>query len=101
MASKEINNQDNEQNSEEQQSYEELVSKKEKLEEELKQIETQIYRLESSYLEETWPHGNVVKGWDGFASNRRAPGQKKSRFKDTDRLFSYSSATSSLNQKQE
>lgn len=77
--------------------YKELLEKRQRIEEELIKLEQQIHKLEMSYLEETWAFGNVLKGFDGYLSNRSRPSSsqfKKTRFKETDRLFSYSSYTS-------
>lgn len=83
-------------------SEEELFAKRRKLEDDIKKLETQIYHLESSYLEETWSTGNVVKGWDGYVTSRNRPStatarSSRFRFKDTDRIFSFSSSTSAKN----
>uniref|UniRef100_A0A7S3NL07 Chromatin modification-related protein MEAF6 n=1 Tax=Aureoumbra lagunensis TaxID=44058 RepID=A0A7S3NL07_9STRA len=51
-------------------------------------IQKNIYSREGEYLEKT-PHGNVIKGWDGFLDTRTGSLQKR-RFDDRDRLFSYS-----------
>lgn len=85
-------------------STEELLEKKKEVEEEIKRIEDQIYNLETSYLEETWFIGNVVKGFEGFLSNRSRSStshMKKSKYKDTDRLFSNSSANTKIEQTKE
>lgn len=80
-------------------STEELLEKKKELEEELKRVEDQIHHLETSYLEETWYIGNVVKGFEGFLSNRSRSStshMKKSKYKDSDRLFSNSSGNTKI-----
>lgn len=67
------------------------LARRRELEEELHKLERQIYNLESSYLDETWNLGNVVKGFDGYLSSRAKIQQRKSKFRDQDRIFSSSS----------
>jgi chromatin modification-related protein EAF6 len=77
----------------------ELYDKKRELEEDMKKIDSQIYKLETSYLLETQLTGNVVKGFDGFISLRSrvsGVGQKRIKFKDSDRWFSNSSSTAKI-----
>lgn len=80
----------------------ELIERKRELEEELRRIETQIYQLETTYLESTFSGGgNVIRGLEGFVSFRaRASNTHLKRagvkFKETDRWFSGSSATSKI-----
>ncbi|KAK8940082.1 hypothetical protein KSP40_PGU015802 [Platanthera guangdongensis] len=45
-----------------------LLSKRDKLQEELRSIEKQVYDLETSYLQESNQCGNVLKGFEGFLS---------------------------------
>ncbi|THG10836.1 hypothetical protein TEA_026514 [Camellia sinensis var. sinensis] len=45
-----------------------LLGKREKLQEELHNIEKQVYELETSYLQESSHFGNALKGFDGFLS---------------------------------
>jgi len=78
----------------------ELKEKKRELSEQLADLEVQIYRLETNYLEDTAAtnSGNIFRGWDGYlqarARNPQPPAMKKQRsVKDADRLFSLSSAT--------
>lgn len=73
-----------------------LMSKKQKLQEELRTIEKQVYELETSYLQESSNFGNVWKGFEGFlSSSKNSTNLKRSRkFQLEDRLFSLSSVTS-------
>mmetsp|Transcript_49252 Transcript_49252/g.157730 ORF Transcript_49252/g.157730 Transcript_49252/m.157730 type:complete len:138 (-) Transcript_49252:49-462(-) len=72
-----------------------LITRKEKLEEELRNVEKQVYDLETSYLHDHSTNGNIIKGFEGFLSANKATSLKKARtFKAEDRLFSLSSLTS-------
>ncbi|ONK66307.1 uncharacterized protein A4U43_C06F6340 [Asparagus officinalis] len=72
-----------------------LVGKREKLKEELRMIERQVYDLETSYLQESSQYGSVLKGFEGFLSLSKSTNMKRSRkFQPEDRLFSLSSVTS-------
>jgi hypothetical protein len=81
-------------------SIEALEARRNKLIDDLRIVERQIYTLEESYIEETQSVGNVVKGWDGFATAnlpRVFPQHqqfKRSRVLASDRIFSASSTTS-------
>ncbi|GBG81286.1 hypothetical protein CBR_g31961 [Chara braunii] len=72
------------------------LARKEKLEEELRNVEKQVYDLETTYLNDSSQCGNVLKGFDGFlSSNKTASNTKRPRkFMPEDRLFSLSSMTS-------
>eukprot|EP01132_Coremiostelium_polycephalum_P004894 gene4894-6103_t len=70
---------------------EELLQEKNAIESKLTSLEKQIYALEGRYLEETHHIGNVIRGWDGYASGSGA--LKKLRWRESDRIFSYSSVT--------
>ncbi|XP_026457498.1 chromatin modification-related protein eaf6-like [Papaver somniferum] len=73
-----------------------LMSKREKLQEELRGIEKQVHELETSYLQDSSQGGNVLKGFEGFLSSTKSTTNlKRSRkFQPEDRLFSLSSVTS-------
>ncbi|XP_077252880.1 chromatin modification-related protein eaf6-like [Tasmannia lanceolata] len=73
-----------------------LLSKREKLQDELRNIEKQVYELETSYLHDSSQCGNVLKGFEGFLSSSKSIiNLKRSRkFQPEDRLFSLSSVTS-------
>ncbi|CAF1495289.1 unnamed protein product [Adineta steineri] len=74
-----------------------LLKKKEEIEKSLSDIEEQIYAFETSYLKQTQDTGNCIRGWSncltsGSGNNNSA--DKSAKFRESDRLFSYSSATS-------
>ncbi|XP_071938083.1 chromatin modification-related protein eaf6-like [Coffea arabica] len=73
-----------------------LLSTREKLQEELRNVEKQVYELETSYLQETSNFGNAFKGFDGFlsASKNTANLKRSKKFQPEDRVFSLSSVTS-------
>ncbi|KAF6154801.1 hypothetical protein GIB67_032413 [Kingdonia uniflora] len=73
-----------------------VMSKREKLRQELQNIEKQVYDLETSYLQDSSQGGNVLKGFEGFlSSTKNTTNLKRSRkFQPEDRLFSLSSVTS-------
>ncbi|KAF9683009.1 hypothetical protein SADUNF_Sadunf05G0167700 [Salix dunnii] len=73
-----------------------LLNKRAKLHEDLRNIEKQVYDLETSYLQDPGQCGNVLKGFEGFlSSSKNTALLKRSRkFQPEDRLFSLSSVTS-------
>ncbi|XP_022739969.1 chromatin modification-related protein eaf6-like [Durio zibethinus] len=73
-----------------------LMTKREKLQDELRNIEKQVYELETNYLQDSSHFGHVLKGFEGFlASSKNTANLKRSRkFQPEDRLFSLSSVTS-------
>ncbi|XP_012085326.1 chromatin modification-related protein MEAF6 isoform X2 [Jatropha curcas] len=73
-----------------------LISKRNKLHEELRNIEKQVYDMETNYLQDPSQCGNVLKGFEGFlSSSKNTALLKRSRkFQPEDRLFSLSSVTS-------
>jgi len=76
------------------QELEDLLNRKALVDDQIANIERQIYYLEGSYLEETATQGNVLRGFDGYLTARAAGvDKKKGRFKETERLFSLSSST--------
>lgn len=73
-----------------------LVAKRERLQEELRTVEKQVYDLETSYLHDSSQCGNVLRGFEGFLSSTRntANLRRSRKFQPEDRLFSLSSVTS-------
>ncbi|XWS31425.1 hypothetical protein CRYUN_Cryun23aG0074500 [Craigia yunnanensis] len=73
-----------------------LLSRRAKLQEELRYIERQVYYMETSFLQDPSQCGNVLKGFEGFlSSSKNTALLKRSReFQPEDRLFSLSSVTS-------
>ncbi|XP_019059482.1 PREDICTED: chromatin modification-related protein MEAF6-like [Tarenaya hassleriana] len=73
-----------------------LLSRRAKLQDELRGIERQVYDMETSYLQDPSQCGNVLKGYEGFlSSSKNTALLKRSRkFQPEDRLFSLSSVTS-------
>ncbi|EPS59649.1 hypothetical protein M569_15156, partial [Genlisea aurea] len=72
-----------------------LLSRRAKLHEELRNIEKQVYDMETGYLQDPSQCGNVLKGFEGFFSTKNTTLLKRSRkFQPEDRVFSLSSVTS-------
>lgn len=73
-----------------------LVARKDMLEDELRNVEKQVYDLETSYLHDSAQSGNVLKGFEGFLTSSKGGHNLKrpKKFQSEDRLFSLSSVTS-------
>ncbi|KAI9030009.1 histone acetyltransferase subunit NuA4-domain-containing protein [Phycomyces nitens] len=68
-----------------------LLGRKKQVDANLVNLETHIYLFEGSYLEDTQNTGNIIRGFDGYLSNRID--KKKQKHTELDRLFSLSSST--------
>jgi hypothetical protein len=79
-----------------------IEAKKKEVDSELRMLEDHIYKLETTYLTGSQSVGNLMKGFDSLltqksaghlyqSSSRKALGQKP--FKDSERVFTLSSAT--------
>lgn len=64
-----------------------LLNSKKNIEKKLLSIESHLFSLEISYLNET-NYGNLVKGFDGYISRQE---RKRGRVNEEDRIFSSSS----------
>ncbi|KAK8571905.1 hypothetical protein V6N13_047535 [Hibiscus sabdariffa] len=73
-----------------------LMTKRGKLQDDLRNIEKQVYELETNYLQDSSHFSHVLKGFEGFlSSSKNTANLKRSRkFLPEDRLFSLSSVTS-------
>ncbi|PSS14015.1 Chromatin modification-related protein [Actinidia chinensis var. chinensis] len=73
-----------------------LLCKRAKLHEDLRNIEKQVYDMETSYLQDPNQCGNVLKGFEGFLSSSKSTTllKRSKKFQPEDRLFSLSSVTS-------
>ena len=76
------------------------LTKKRQIDEQLAALEENIYKLETSYLEDTSGAGNIVRGFDNWVkgvvigNDRRGDDRKaRTRVRDEDRIFSNSSMT--------
>ena len=76
-----------------------IEKRRKDLRQELAYIETQIYDLEGSYLEETREFGNIFTGWSSLISDKVMKVKKQTY--NEDRLFSLSSVTSPATRKEE
>lgn len=76
--------------------FSELQEKKFAIEEQLANVEKELYDLEGTYLEETLEMGNILRAWDGYLGTQNSSGaiRRINRFRESDRLFSASSVTS-------
>ena len=68
-----------------------LIARKKQADKDLAALESQIYKLEGSYLEDTQQGGNIVRGFDGYIKG--LINNRKSTFSESDRLFSLSSVS--------
>lgn len=68
-----------------------LLARKKQADKDLATLESQIYKLEGSYLEDTQQGGNIVRGFDGYIKG--VTNNRKSHFSESDRLFSLSSVS--------
>ena len=76
-----------------------IEKRRKDLRQELAYIETQIYDLEGSYLEETREFGNIFTGWNSLINDKATRVKKQTH--NEDRLFSLSSVTSPATRKEE
>ncbi|EME79535.1 uncharacterized protein MYCFIDRAFT_122683 [Pseudocercospora fijiensis CIRAD86] len=72
------------------------LEKKRRLDEQLAQLEENIFKQESAYLEDTANSGNIVRGFDGWVKGVQlgrsaADDRRRGRVRDEDRVFSRSS----------
>lgn len=72
------------------------LAKKRALDDQLSALEDQIYKAETSYLEETANSGNIVRGFDGWAKGVQIGGgrgddRRRGRVREDERVFSRSS----------
>ena len=67
----------------------ELLDRKRQADRDLATLESQIYKLETAYLEDTQQGGNIVRGFDGYLKGMI--NTRKAHFNEHDRLFSLSS----------
>ena len=85
----------------------ELVTAQNEYEKDLQETQSEIYRVEGDYLEETNKYGNILNGWDKylnsntFSTKDKINAGKPYKVGESDRLFSSSSVNykSSISQK--
>lgn len=69
----------------------ESIAKRRQLERALNNLEDNIYKAETQYLEDT-PAGNIIKGFDNYVKGTNASsnpaGRRKAAVTDMDRVFS-------------
>jgi chromatin modification-related protein EAF6 len=68
-----------------------LLHQKKALDKSLANLESNIFTLESQYLDETATYGNIIKGFEGYLTQRSD--RKRSRITEADRIFSQSSVS--------
>ncbi|CAO3634740.1 unnamed protein product [Mucor hiemalis] len=68
-----------------------LLGRKKQVDQNLINLEHSIYLFEGSYLEDTQQNGNIIRGFEGYLTNRQD--RKRPKFTELDRLFSLSSST--------
>jgi len=68
-----------------------LKARRASIQENIAKLQSQIYGLETSYLENTNQAGNCIRGWENYLSSRQSSHKRKIR--EQDRLFSASSAS--------
>ncbi|XVE81847.1 hypothetical protein DITRI_Ditri15bG0098800 [Diplodiscus trichospermus] len=71
-----------------------LMTKREKLQDELRNLEKQVYELETSYLQDSSYGGHVSKESEGASSKNTANLKRSRKLQPEDRFFSLSSLTS-------
>eukprot|EP00455_Lapot_gusevi_P056195 TRINITY_DN9279_c0_g1_i1.p1 TRINITY_DN9279_c0_g1~~TRINITY_DN9279_c0_g1_i1.p1 ORF type:complete len:120 (+),score=9.27 TRINITY_DN9279_c0_g1_i1:153-512(+) len=71
-----------------------VLAQKRKLEEDLKNVEKQIYDLEENYIEDTHHYGNIIRGWEGYINYKHKHASiRRPKIAEKDRIFSSSSKT--------
>ncbi|BFZ53685.1 chromatin modification-related protein eaf6 [Savitreella phatthalungensis] len=68
-----------------------LLDRKRQADRDLSTLESQIFRLETQYLEDTGQGGNIVRGFEGYLKG--LINTRKSHVAEADRIFSGSSAS--------